>query len=53
MAKKIFGHKGCSTAELSRLISFETNKAEFIQMLTCLDIIDDEFFLDFKKLRAL
>lgn len=52
MAKKIFGRKNCSTAELNRLIMFETNRQEFLKMLECLDIIDEEFSLDFKKFRA-
>jgi len=29
MAKKIFGRKNCSTAELDSLIRYETNKHEF------------------------
>ncbi len=53
LAKTIFGRKDVSSAELNRLISFETNKEAFVQMLSCLDITDDEFSLDFKKLRIL
>ena len=51
MAKKIFGRKSSSSAEVNRLINFETNKQEFKLMLDCLDIINEEFSLDFKKFR--
>jgi len=51
MAKQIFGRKNSSTAELNRLINFDTNKEEFKMMLDCLDIIKEEFSLDFKKFR--
>lgn len=54
MAKKIFGRKNCSTAELQRLIMFENNREEFMKMLECLDIKnDEEFALDFQKFKTL
>jgi hypothetical protein len=38
MAKKIFGRKNASKDELNILVTFDTNKEEFIMMLQSLDI---------------
>jgi len=51
VAKKIFGRKNSSTAELNRLIMFDTNREEFMKMLECLDIMNEDFSLNFKKFR--
>jgi hypothetical protein len=53
MARKIFSKKDSSPAEVQRLITFDTNRNEFILMLSCLDIINGEFTVDFKKFRTL
>lgn len=53
MARKIFSRKSSTSSEIEQLIKFNTNKQEFIMMLNCLDIINEEFSLDFKKFRLM
>ncbi|CDW74268.1 tpr domain containing protein [Stylonychia lemnae] len=54
VAKRIFvRNKNASTAEVNSRIMFKTNRAEFMMMLECLDIVNEDFSLNFKKFREM